>query len=221
MMIPNSDLATVVDQILKARRDVPAGRGVLVAITGIDGCGKGYVAARIGEALKAKDLRAANINIDGWLNLPVRRFSKSDPAGHFYRLAVRFDEMFAQLIFPLRDRRSLRIEADFTEETATEFRRQVYAYEDVDVILLEGIYLLKREFQAYYDLAYWVDCSEATALERAIARAQEELSPAATARAYWTIYFPAQEIHLERDEPRAAATSILKNDMRLGPTSAI
>ncbi len=214
-----SDLAAVVDQILAARKTVPAERSVLVAITGIDGCGKGFVTARIAEALTAQGLRVANINIDGWLNLPVRRFSKTEPAEHFYLHAIRFDELFAQLILPLCDRRSLHVEANYAEETATSFRRQVYDFTDIDVILLEGIYLLKRAFQPHYDLSYWVDCSEHTALKRAIERGQEGLTPAATARAYWTIYFPAQEIHLKRDDPRAAATRILNNDPRLGPVS--
>ncbi len=211
-----SDLATVVDQILDARKLVPAQRSLLVAITGIDGSGKGFVTAQLEELLKAQGLRVANINIDGWLNLPVRRFDKTNPAEHFYLHAIRFDELFAQLILPLRDGRSVRVEANYAEETATSFRREIYEFTDIDVILLEGIYLLKRAFQSYYDLAYWIDCSEHTALKRAISRGQEGLSPAATARAYWTIYFPAQEIHLKRDDPRGSATRILNNDPRLG-----
>ena len=84
--------------------------------------------------------------------------------------------MFAQLILPLRDRRFLRIVADFAEETATQYRQHVYEFRDVDVIALEGIYLLKRAFQAHYDLSVWIDCSFDTALERSITRAQEGLT---------------------------------------------
>ena len=127
--------------------------------------------------------------------------------------------MFAQLILPLRDHRSLRIVADYTEETATEYLRHVYEFEDVDVIVLEGIYLLKRAFQAHYDLSIWIECSFDTALERAISRAQEGLPPEETIRAYRTIYFPAQEIHFQRDNPKAGATLIVNNDARLGPVS--
>ncbi len=64
-----SDLQTVLDQILSARGLVPAQRSVLVAITGIDGCGKGYVTERIVRALQSKGVRVAAINIDGWLIL--------------------------------------------------------------------------------------------------------------------------------------------------------
>ena len=209
------DVAPVVDRIVAARAATAPARSVLVALTGIDGCGKGYVSGRIVAALGARGLHAAGITIDGWLNLPDRRFNAADPGEHFYRHAIRFDEMFAALVVPLRDRRSLQIDADYTEETATVYRRHRYAYDRVDVIVLEGIFLLKPAFRAYYDLSVWIDCTFETALERALARGQEGLPPAATIRAYETIYFPAQRIHMERDDPRRAATLIVVNDPRL------
>jgi len=46
----------------------------------------------------------------------------------------------------------------------------------------------------------------------AIARSQEGLSPTETIAAYQTLYFPAQRIHLERDQPQQAATAIIPND---------
>jgi uridine kinase len=209
-----AELQTVIERILETRVTIPAQRSVLVAITGIDGCGKGYLTAQLLKQLAAQGVCAASITVDGWLNLPGERFDRSCPAEHFYLRAIRFNEMFGRLVLPLRDRRSLRLEADYVEETATEYRKHTYEFEDLDVILLEGIYLLKRAFQAYYDLSVWIECSFATALERAIARAQEDLIPRATEEAYRTIYFPAQEIHFRRDDPRSAATLIINNDQR-------
>ena len=205
-------LADVVAKIVAARRRIPAARSILVAISGIDGSGKGYVTTRISEALHTGGLRVAAINIDGWLNVPRVRFSATNPAEHFYRQAIRFDDLFTQLVLPLRDRRSLRIDMDYVEETATEYRRHVYDFQDVDIILLEGIYLLKREYQGHYDLSCWIDCRFETALARALARRQEGLPAEATINAYRTIYFPAQELHFVRDDPRAAATEIVNND---------
>ena len=112
--------------------------------------------------------------------------------------------MFAQLVLPLRDHRSIRVEADFAEETATTHRKHTYEFADTDVIVLEGIYLLKKAFRKHYDFSVWIDCSFPRALERAIARGQEGLPPADTIRAYETIYFPAQKIHFQRDDPKSA-----------------
>lgn len=210
-----ADLTSSVARIVEARRGVAAERAVLAAISGIDASGKGYLTAQLAATLQARGHRVANINIDGWLHLPHARFDRDNPAEHFYLHAIRFDEMFRDLILPLRERRSVALTMDFTEETAAGYRRQSLAYTGIDIVLLEGIYLLKRAFQHRYDLAFWIDCSFETALERALARGQEGLPPDETIRAYRTIYFPAQEIHFARDNPRAAASAIIANDPRL------
>ncbi len=206
------DVSTSVEAILETRRRIPAWRAALVAVSGIDGCGKGFVSAQLAEALRARGLNVAVLNIDGWLNLPSVRFDPARPAENFYRNALRFEEMFDQLVLPLRARRSIRLEADFAEETATAYRRHLYEYNNVDVILLEGIYLLRRDLRARYDFSLWIECTFDTALERAIAREQEGLPPAETIRAYRTIYFPAQQLHFALDEPWAAADVVLTND---------
>jgi uridine kinase len=211
------DVAPAVDRIVAARDRVPASRSLLAAVSGIDGSGKGYVTAEIAAAIRARGLGVAPINVDGWLNLPQVRFAEKEPAAHFYRKAIRFDELFAQLVLPLRERRSVRVESDFAEETATAYRKHLWEFRDVDVIVLEGIYLLKERLRGHYDVSVWIDCSFETALERALARGQEGLPPEETIRAYRTIYFPAQEIHFAKDAPRTAATLVLPNDPRLAP----
>ena len=210
--IPATDVRAVTDRLLEVRASVPRERAALVAVSGIDGCGKGWLTRKIVDDLQARGINAANINIDGWLNLPARRFSDKNPAEHFYLHAIRFEEMFAQLVLPLREARSIRVETDFAEETATTYRKQLYEFTDIDIIVLEGIYLLKQAFQNYYDLSIWIDCSFAKALERALARGQEGLPPTDTIRAYETIYFPAQDIHFQRDNPRQAAAIIVDNN---------
>jgi uridine kinase len=115
-------------------------------------------------------------------------------------------------VIPLRDRRSVHLVADFVEETARQYRKHVYDIKNVDVILVEGIFLFKQAYRSLFDLAIWVDCTFATALARALQRAQEGLPPAETIAAYETIYFPAQRIHFDQDNPRGSADLILDND---------
>jgi uridine kinase len=209
-------LEPLVECVSSVRAAVPSSRSVLVALTGIDACGKGFVAAHLGRCLESRGLRAGVIGVDGWLELPGVRFARREPGAHFYRQALRFEALFRDLVLPLRAARSIRIEAEQVSETSTRFQREWIEHRDLDVILLEGIFLLKREFQDdRYDLAVWIECSFETALQRALARGQEGLSPADTRHAYRTIYFPAQELHLERDRPREAADIVLVNDPRI------
>lgn len=211
-------LQPLISAIVTQRERLPAERALLVGISGIDGSGKGFVAARVAKSLgrtagvSALGYNVAVIGVDGWLHLPPIRFNEQNPAEHFYEHALRLDEMFERLIVPLQRERSVDLEIDFTEETATCYRKHGYHYRDVDIILLEGIFLFKPKHRHHFDLTVWIDCSFKTALARAVQRCQEGLPPEETVRAFETIYFPAQRIHLRRDYPRAAANLILPND---------
>jgi len=175
------------ESVLRVRDRIPVHRSALVALSGVDASGKGYMAARLAAALEAQGQRTAVLGVDGWLNLSCVRFDPERPAETFYERAIRYEEMFARLVLPFRDARTCRVVTDYTEETATAYRSHTYAFGDADVILLEGIFLLKRAWRAYYDLSFWVDCSFETALERAVRRGQEGLPPPGTMRAFRTI----------------------------------
>ena len=208
----NADIDQVIRKILERRAAVPNTRSLLVGVSGIDGCGKGYLASQLEARLALHAVTPAILNVDGWLNLPETRFNQTAPAENFYQNAIRLEEFFAQLVMPLRDRRSIHLIADYVEETASSYRKHIYDFKDVSVVLVEGIFLFKPRYRKYFDLAIWIDCSFSTALARAIDRAQEGLSPASTIAAYETIYFPAQRIHLTQDKPRENADLIFEND---------
>ena len=202
----------LIHRILACRVGIPESRSLLVGLSGIDGSGKGYLAGQVEAHLAQRAVAAAILHLDGWLSLPEKRFSEAAPAQNFYENAFRFDEFFSQLVVPLREGRSVRMAADFMEETATEYRKQLYHFGQVGIIVVEGIFLFKAQFRELFDLAVWIDCSFPTALARAIERGQEGLSPAKTIGAYETIYFPAQRIHFAQDQPRENADLIIEND---------
>jgi uridine kinase len=208
-------VASSIDEIVAAilGLHLRAGRKArLIGISGIDASGKGHVSATLAVQLADKAVRVALITADGWLNLPHVRFAPDGSGKVFYWHAFRFREMFSLLIEPLVRDGSVLLLADYTEETAACYRKQLYDFKAVDVVLLEGIFLFKREHQQRYDLRIWVDCSFQTALERALRRSQEALSPADTTAAYKRIYFPAERLHFRWDAPRDCAHFIYVND---------
>jgi uridine kinase len=202
----------VVDAIVRKRGAVAPNRAVLVGVSGVDGSGKGFVTIKVADALRDKSLNVAVISADDWLNLPSVCLNRENYAEHFYKHAIRFDEMFERLILPLREHRGVDVLADCGDAKATVHCKHRYVFRNIDIVLLEGIFLFKAAYRNYFDLKIWIECSFQTALRRAIARGQEGLPPDETQHAFETIYFPAQEIHLDRDDPRKAADLILRND---------
>jgi uridine kinase len=204
--------ALVISAIIEKRKALSPQRALLVGISGIDAAGKGYVTAMLAERLRARGWNVAVISADDWLNLPKVCINRDNCAEHFYKHAMRFDEMFGQLVIPLRQNRGVSLTADCADAKATAFRKECYDFRNIDIVLLEGIFLCKPTYRNHFDLTVWIDCSFEAALERAIKRSQEGLPPEETVRAFETIYFPAQRIHLARDNPRETADIVFTND---------
>ncbi|MEO0795758.1 MAG: uridine kinase [Verrucomicrobiota bacterium] len=199
--------------IEKSKKNAP----FIVALSGIDGSGKGYVGQQLTDHIRSAGLSCELIGIDGWLQPPSKRFSTEDPARHFYENGFRFEEMQSQLLAPLRTVGRVDLVAQHADPTnaepMVEFRYQI---DRPDIILFEGIFLLQDRFR--FDYSIWIDCSFETAMDRALARNQEGLPEDDIRRDYETIYFPAQRIHLERDNPRERCDFILLNDEQLSPS---
>src|SRR6266516_6685668 len=157
-------MGSVIPAIIEKRKALSPQHAVLVGISGTDASGKGFVTTRIAESLQKRGIKLAVISADGWLNLPHVRFHQQDLAKHFYENAIRFDEMFERVILPLRGTRNVSVESDFAEETATTFRKHCYAFRNIDIVRLEGIFLFKPAYIRHFDLAVWVECLFSTAL---------------------------------------------------------
>src|SRR5262245_58782142 len=134
---------SVIPAIIEKRKTLSSQHALLVGISGIDSSGKGFVTARLAESLQKRGIKLAVISADGWLNLPHVRFHQQHLATHFYKNAIRFDEMFERVILPLRATRNVNVESDFTEEAATTFRKHRYAFRNIDIRLLEGNFLFQ------------------------------------------------------------------------------
>lgn len=187
-------------------------RAALVAISGVDGSGKSHLARLIAARLGRAGRRVALIGIDPWQNPQTMRFSAADPGPHFYRHAIRFEELFSQVVEPLVGDRALRLRTRGIRTDADVWEPLVYDHRDVEVVLLEGIFLLRRDLVHRYDLRIWVECSLETALRRALARNVENRPPEALREDYARIYHAAQRVHFALDAPRAAADLLLDNE---------
>jgi len=212
MSTPIESVAARIEQVI---RQVGPERAALIGISGINASGKGWLTTRVSRVLKSRGYRVAQVGVEEWRNPQSLRFSEIDPDGHYYHHGVRLDDLFSDLVLPLRKRRSIDIEFDRLDESGLATNRVRRAYDQVDVILLEGVFILKQAYQKIYDWSLWIDCSFATALERALRREPNDLDPGDIVAAHERIYFPAQRYHLDVDDPISATNCTFNNDWRL------
>ena len=206
-----TSLGQLIEAIVSTRTTTPQTRAALIGISGIDGSGKGFITARFDQRLRDLGWSVAVVRADDWLNLPDVCVNRDNPAEHFYENALRLEEMFERLILPLRNERRVDLVANCGDAKAIAYRKHHYVFRNIDILLLEGIFLFKWAYRDQFDLKVWIDSSFDIALNRAIARGQEGLPPAETKHAFEAIYFPAQRLHFERDQPREIADVVFNN----------
>jgi len=190
------------------------GPAYLAAISGVDGSGKTHLSRIIADRTEALGLRVALIGIDPWHNPQPIRFggATDDPGRHFYYYVIRFADLFEQLVEPLVARRSIRLETKGIRTDRDVWDDFVYAFDDIDVVLLEGILLFQPALVDRYDLRIWIECSFETAVRRALDRNVENLPEAQLREDYARIYHAAQRLHLTKDAPQTRAELVVVNE---------
>jgi len=183
-------------------------RAVLVGLSGGPASGKGRVAACLAAGLVERGHRVALVGVTPWRR-PLLRFRGNGAVERYHREGVRWDALFNDLVTPLRRHRSIRTQARLLEASRDHWYLHRYEFRDVAVILLVGIFLLRRELRDRYDSAWWIEGSADAALRRAIIRSRAERDPDAVVADYQRLYFPAHRLHLASEDPRAAADGIL------------
>lgn len=209
-----TDVTAMADHLMQAHDlfRMKNDRAFLLAVSGIDASGKGFISQRLCDELERRQLRVALIHLDLWHHPKHVRFNPADAALHFYEKAFRWNDLFNRLILPLQQNRSLEVPASLIHADDDTRYLHHFSFERIDVIVLEGIFLLRRDLRHHYDFSVWIECSTETALHRAIRRNQEKLSPEEIIRDYNEIYFPAQLHHFSADLPQLNSTLVFCNE---------
>ena len=75
-----------------------------------------------------------------------------------------------------------------------------------DIVLVEGVFLLRKELYHWWDLAIWLEVDASVIMNRAIKRDKEYFGDEPTVqRVYENRCLPAQDYHIRRDLPKQNA----------------
>jgi len=206
------NLAGLTATIASAYKNHSDRRAFTVAVSGIDASGKGHISHLLQNELEKKGYTVANINIDPWQNPMPVRLQGINSAENFYNNVFRWDDFFQQLIKPLQEARHIFLETMLIRTHADDYYSFTYNFNNIDILVIEGILLFQKKFEFLYDYKVWIDCSFETGMERAVERNIEKLDKERLVHDYHTIYYAAQRLHLERDNPLTKADIIFDNN---------
>ncbi len=178
----------------------------IVAISGIEGGGKRALTDKVAAALTLEGVRVAVVHCDDWESCESVRFNVMSSPEEYYLNAYRFDEMVEELILPLKLFGS--IKTSVTLKDVLNPRTVEYDFTDIDIILIEGVYLLQEAYMELYDYTCWVESDYDAAFARLAGQADIEQSQKAVVNLFELLIKPAGQYHIYTDDPQGRAKSI-------------
>ncbi len=205
------------DAICRVERPHP----VRVAIDGVGVAGKTILADELVEPLRRRGRSVIRASIDGFHNPKDVRYRRGpgSPEG-YYRDSFDYEALVALILEPLGpggDRRYRPAVFDFRTESRVELEERVA--DAGNVLLFDGIFLLRPELRDRWDFRIFVDTSFDVTVARAETRDIPLFGSASAVRErYLERYVPGERLYLARARPGDHADVIVGNDDPLDAT---
>ena len=208
--------AELLEQLAQSIAAVRLDHPTRVAIDGVDGSGKTKLADELAEPVRRAGRAVIRASVDGFHNPRAVRYARGpdSPEGYFLD-SFDYAALRRALLDPLGPEgdASFRTAAfDYRVDRPVESPRRV-APRDA-VLLFDGVFLLRPELQASWDLTIWLEVPFEVTVERAVARDSRGGGDAAVTRGkYERRYVPGQRLYLERCRPRDCAAIVVENSV--------
>ncbi len=191
-----------------------------VAVDGPDCAGKTTLADELAVAVRARGRPVIRASIDGFHRPRAERYRQGadSPVGYYedsFDLAA-LREVLLEPLGPGGSRRYRRAVFDYRSDTPRT-EPPLEAPEDA-VLLVDGVFLLRPELAASWDVRLFVSVAFDECLRRALDRDTALFGTRAEVeRRYRSRYIPAQEHYLAAVRPTAAADLVIRNDDPASP----
>ncbi|MDA3804099.1 HAD-IA family hydrolase [Clavibacter sp. CT19] len=202
--------AIAADAVARAATDRP----FLLGITGPDTSGK----SRLAEAVRAEVVRAGRrctvVHVDDFHNpRSVRYDSSLSERDAYLTRSIDTRRLVAEVLAPLRQAGSLETRLRHLDlATDTYSIEREYRVRPGDIVIVEGIFLLRDELRAHLDRVVHLHVDPQEMLDRGFRRDVPEQGPDVM-RKYHEKYIPGQQEHLRAHPPREHADVIVDNTL--------
>lgn len=188
-----------------------SGMNLIVGISGIDGSGKSTYADSLAGSLRERGLAVGQVHLDDFLHPKKIRHANPNQIEGYYEENFDFRSLVEAVLDPVRGAVSVRSRLPILELETDQILEQDLSFDGPGVMIVEGVFLFRRELRQKFDVRIWLEISFESAMERILGRRRDKRYGDAEAirTRYEERFFPTQRFHLERDRPVESADVVI------------
>ncbi len=187
-------------------------RSLIIGIDGSTGAGKSTFVENINKNLIAMNFKVQVLHIDDFIHKRNIRYDDLKEQWYcFYYLQWRYDYLRNQVLEPIKNGQEINKLIEIYDKERDEYNLEELIVNKGTVVLLEGVFLQKKEIASFLDYIIFLDVPREERLKRVVGRdtyigAKEEIE-----NKYRTRYFPAEDKYLREYNPKDRAHFVYVN----------
>ena len=181
----------------------------IIGIDGLGGAGKSTISEKICEKFECNNYYTLLLHIDDFINVREVRYNSAYPDWQcYYDLQWRFD-YFSNVINEIKNNKKDYIDIELYDKDNDTYFQQRFAINENTIVIVEGIFLQRKEFNNIFDYMIYIDIPEEVRLQRVLKRDTYIGDEQQIVDKYENRYFPAEHRYIERYQPQKNADFVI------------
>ena len=154
----------ILNEIKKRKQE---NKAFVLGINGIDGSGKTEFAENFKKFLLLNKHKAQIINMDDFFNSKGERYSGNNQVYNYFHKSFNIDILINELLMPIRKGKCFRKKLTLLNIKTNKYNtRKEYILENDTVVILEGIFLFRKELLNFIDYKIFLEISFQESMKR-------------------------------------------------------
>ncbi len=202
------DINKIAEQIIEKVKET---KTPVIGIDGLGGAGKSTICETLRAKLSNCGYQVILLHIDELITKRSVRYNSQYPEWQcYYDLQWRFD-YFKNIVNQMKSVESGEIEIEIYDKDNDDYTIQKEILRDKILILVEGIFLQRKEYDQIFDYMIYIDVPEEVRLQRVLGRDTYIGNDKEITEKYENRYFPAERKYVQEYSPREKADYIIFN----------
>lgn len=185
-------------------------KNLIIGIDGLGGAGKTTIVNSLKLQLNNRDYNTAILHIDDFIHPKNIRYNESKEEWYcYYNIQWRYDYLIKEILMPIKEGIEIDKEIEIYDKDNDIYTLEQIKIPQGSIILLEGIFLQRKEIREYFDYVIYLDVPKEVRLNRVINRDKYIGNSEEIKSKYERRYFPAEDKYIEEYSPIQNADYVL------------
>jgi uridine kinase len=177
------------------------GKRLIFGVDGLSGAGKTTFVKEFERELVKHNIQSAVLHLDDLIVERRKRYRTGFEEWYEHYFLQWDIPSITNNVFTSWARGETTLELDVYDSQTDSLTRKTMRVPDDGILIVEGVFLQRKEWRDFFDLVLYIDCPRSTRFERVTSRGHHDIQDQERIERYKRRYWAAEDYYLETEKP--------------------